>query len=85
MPIGGSHSHTPNHETARNRPITVAMDASAGHSRSQKIVQRARLSARASTLLSARSGGEAWRGVAASGECSVNYVSSRQNLPNFRY
>ena len=48
-PIGGSHSQRPSQDTARNRPTAVATDASAGHSRSQKIVQRARASARAST------------------------------------
>jgi hypothetical protein len=41
-PIAGNHSHRPSHETARNRPMTVATDASTGHSRSQKMVQRAR-------------------------------------------
>ena len=46
-PMGGSQSQRPSQETARNRPTTVAIEASAGHSRSQKIVQRARLSARA--------------------------------------
>jgi hypothetical protein len=47
-PAGGSQSQRPSHETARNRPMTVAIDASAGHRRSQKIVQRARRSARSS-------------------------------------
>ena len=43
-PNGGSQSHRPSHDTVRNRPITVASVASAGHSRSQKIVKRARRS-----------------------------------------
>ena len=47
-PIGGSHSHSPSQDTARNRPTAVAIDASAGHSRSHRIVQRARVSARSS-------------------------------------
>src|SRR5215831_5314490 len=50
-PAGGSQSHRPSHTSPRNRPMTVATDASAGHSCSQKIVQRARRSARASTFL----------------------------------
>ena len=44
-PSGGSHSHRPSQDTARNRPTAVASVASAGHSRSQKIVQRARRNA----------------------------------------
>jgi hypothetical protein len=39
--IGGSHSQAPAYETARNRPIAVAMAASGGHNRSQKVIQRA--------------------------------------------
>ncbi len=64
-PIGGSHSQSPSHDSARNRPITVAIDASAGHSRSQKIVQRARPSARASTSLPTRSAAAPGRRLAA--------------------
>jgi len=56
-PIGGSQSHSPSQETARNSPTTVATDATAGHSRSQKIVQRARPSARASMPSPARACG----------------------------
>ena len=48
-PTGGSHSHSPSQDSARNRPTAVAIDASAGHSRSHRIDQRARLSARSST------------------------------------
>ena len=47
-PSGGSHSHNPSQETVRNRPAAVANVASAGHRRSQKIVQRARRNAVAS-------------------------------------
>ena len=47
-PSGGSHSHSPSQDSARNSPAAVAIEASAGHSRSQKIDQRARESARAS-------------------------------------
>ena len=47
-PSGGSQSHNPSQETVRNRPAAVASVASAGHSRSQKIVQRARRNAVAS-------------------------------------
>src|SRR4029079_15163875 len=89
-PIGGSHSQSPNQETARNRPTTVATDASAGHSRSQKIVQRPRPSARASTASPACSRGGAVRGGAmggfgASGDRSVKYVSSKGNPAGCRY
>ena len=77
-PAGGNQSQTPSHDTARNRPITVASDAIAGHSRSQKIVQRARSRARASTSLPA-SGCVALRsGIAASGGWSFNEISSSQ-------
>ncbi len=78
-PIGGSASHSPSHETARKRPITVAIEATPGHSRSQKIVQRARPSARDSTSSPWRSGGEA-RSAAACEERSVKYVSCTANL-----
>ncbi len=43
--IGGSHSQTPSHDTARNRPIAVAIAASGGHSLSQKVIHRAFLRA----------------------------------------
>ena len=83
--VGGSQSQTPSQETARNKPMTVAIDASAGHSRSQKIVQRARRRARASTSAPARScGGSRW-GVAASAGRSAKSISSNENLPNIRY
>src|SRR6266481_3035404 len=45
-PIGGSHSHKPSHETARKIPTAVASVAIGGHSRSQKVIHRARRSAR---------------------------------------
>ena len=60
-------------------------DASAGHSRSQKIVHRARRSARASKSSPARSGGGSWRGAAASAGRSVKSISGKENLPNFQY
>ena len=47
-PSGGNQSHNPSQEMVRNRPAAVASVASAGHSRSQKIVQRARRNAVAS-------------------------------------
>jgi hypothetical protein len=65
--------------------MTVAIDASAGHSRSQKIVHRARRSARASKSSPARSGGGGWRGAAASAGRSVKFISRKENLPNFQY
>ena len=46
---GGSTSHRPAQENARNRPSAVASVASAGHSRSHNRLPRARLSARASS------------------------------------
>ena len=88
-PIGGSHSQSPSQDSARNRPTTVATDASAGHSRSQKIVQRARPSARASRASSparAQAQGGVARGcVGASGDRSVKYVSSKENPADCRY
>ena len=45
---GGSTSHNPAQENARNSPSAVASVAKAGHSRSQNRLPRARLSARAS-------------------------------------
>jgi hypothetical protein len=65
--------------------MTVAIDASAGHSRSQKIVQRARRSARASKSSPARSGGGSWWEAAASAGRSVKSISRKENLPNFEY
>jgi hypothetical protein len=75
---------------ARNNPTTVMTDASAGHSRSQKIVQRARPSARVSTASPAGSRVGAGRGgavgaVGASGDRSVKYVSSKGNPADCRY
>src|SRR5262249_33249638 len=46
--IGGSHSHAPTHDTARNSPTAVAMAASGGHSRSQNVIHRACFRARTS-------------------------------------
>jgi hypothetical protein len=83
-PIAGNHSHRPSHETARNRPMTVASDASAGHSRSQKMVQRARPRARASKSSPPRPCAGS-RGVAASAGRSVKYISRKENLRNFQY
>ena len=48
-PTGGSHSQTPSHDTARNRPTAVAGAASAGHRRSHRMAARARSSARERT------------------------------------
>src|SRR5207245_8697291 len=48
-PTGGSHSHRPSQEMARKIPNAVASVASGGHSRSQKLVHRARRSARSRT------------------------------------
>src|SRR5215471_17828231 len=79
-PAGGSQSHRPSHESARNRPMTVATDASAGHSRSQKIVQRARRSARASKSSPARSCAESWWGAAASAGRSVKSISRKTRI-----
>ena len=45
---GGSTSHSPAQENARNSPSAVASVAKAGHSRSHNRLPRARLSARAS-------------------------------------
>ena len=42
-PSGGSISQMPTQETARNSPTAVAIAASAGHSRSHRIDQRARV------------------------------------------
>ena len=74
---GGSHSHTPSQDTARNRPTTVASAASGGHSRSQKIVQRARLSAAASSV-ARRAGGPP--GAGSGKVASVNKVSATAPL-----
>src|SRR5262249_13655614 len=79
-PVGGNQSHRPSHETARNKPMTVAIDASAGHNRSQKIVQRARLSARVSASALARSSAESGYGVAASAGRAVKPISRKENL-----
>ena len=43
-PSGGSHRNTPSQARVRNKPIAAASPVSAGHSRSQKITQRACLS-----------------------------------------
>src|SRR5262249_56157348 len=79
-PVGGNQSHRPSHETARNKPMTVAIDASAGHNRSQKIVQRARLSARVSASALARSCAESGSGVAASAGRAGKPISRKKNL-----
>jgi hypothetical protein len=67
----------PSHEIARKRPMTVATEAIGGQSRSQRIVQRARLSARVSTSLRS-----AWSGTfrvdpAALGDCFANEFSEQ--------
>ncbi len=41
-PSGGSASQSPAQDNARNKPSAVASDASAGHSRSQNMLPRAR-------------------------------------------
>ena len=55
-PSGGSHSHSPSQDSARNNPMAVASEVSAGHNRSQKIVQRARLSVASSSARVASAG-----------------------------
>ena len=70
-PSGGSHSHSPSQDSARNKPIAVASVASAGHSRSQRIVQRARRSAAARSDLAA---GSAASGADSAVVCSVTIV-----------
>ena len=58
---GGSTSHRPAQENARNSPSAVASVASAGHSRSHNRLPRARLSARASRARVGLSGAVAAR------------------------
>jgi hypothetical protein len=64
--------------------MTVASDASAGHSRSQKIVQRARRSARASNSSPAGPCGGSWWGGATSAGRSVKSISGKESLPKIR-
>ena len=76
---GGSHSHMPSQDTARKRPMTAASLAKTGHSRSQKMVQRARRKALPSCDRAAVSGLR----CAAAGwldEVSVNTLSA-EKLP----
>jgi hypothetical protein len=47
---GGSHSHSPSQDSARNSPTAVKSVASTGHSRSHRMVQRARRTAAASSV-----------------------------------
>ena len=78
---GGSQSQSPSHDTVRNNPMTVTNRARAGHSRSQKIVQRARRTATPScdraAVSALRSGAAGWfDGV------SVTKVSARKSSPD---
>ena len=73
-PSGGSATHNPSQEAARNRPAAVAIEANAGHSRSQRIDQRARDKARDSTLRPCSG-----RSLALSGAVWVNKVSGPEN------
>ena len=50
-PSGGSDQPQPSQDSARNSPTAVASDASAGHSRSQNRLPRARVSARVSSTV----------------------------------
>ena len=75
-PQGGNQSQRPSHDTARNRPMTVASVATAGHSRSQKIVPRARNRARLSISLPASGCRGFCSGGRASGSRSFNEISS---------
>jgi hypothetical protein len=77
-PTGGSHSHTPSQEMVRNRPAAVASVASAGHRRSQKIVQRARRNAVASADPAGRSAPR-WPGAAVLDAISVTQISAKEN------
>src|SRR5215470_1332529 len=66
-PIGGSHSQSPSHDSARNAPITVSSMASGGHSPSQSSTHLARVSAPSRWALAAwgvgRRAGETGSGV----------------------
>jgi len=81
-PIAGSHSQRPSQDAARNRPMTVPSEASAGHNLSQRMVQRARSSARASMSRPERPCGGTWGGGAAPGNRSVKYSSNQENPDN---
>ena len=84
-PSGGSHSHRPSQDSARNRPTAVASEASAGHSRSHKIVQRARPSARASSACRCARAADA-RSVVAAVWWPVRSNRLRtENLPDSQY
>ena len=58
---GGSHSHSPSQDSARNSPTAVKSVASTGHSRSHRMVQRARRTAAASSVCGPRFGARAVR------------------------
>jgi hypothetical protein len=62
--------------------MTAAIEASAGHSRSQKMVHRARPRARASTPSPVRSCGGSWWEVAAFADRSIKSISGKENLPD---
>ena len=64
--------------------MTVTIPARAGHSRSQKIDQRARLSARCNKVVPLRASEPEPGALALSIGCSVNSVSCNENLRNFR-
>src|SRR4029077_7516142 len=78
-PSGGSHSQSPSQDSARNRPTAVASEVNAGHTRSQKIVQRARLSV-ASSSARVASGD---RGGGGGGGPALGKVASVTRIPSF--
>ena len=83
---GGSKSHRPSHETVRNKTDDRRRAAaSAGHSRSQKIVQRARRSAhaklRASRRISAvRSDAAGWLDEVSVTKVSAEKITAGQHV-----
>ncbi len=80
-PTGGNHSHSPSQDSARNRPAAVAIDASAGQSRSHRIDQRARVSARSSIACPPSAGRGSSFGAAPG--LSFKSNSSNENLRDF--
>src|SRR4029077_1568878 len=74
-----SHSQSPSQDSARNRPTAVASEVNAGHTRSQKIVQRARLSV-ASSRARVASGD---RGGGGGGGPALGKVASVTRIPSF--
>jgi len=86
---GGSHSQSPSHDSARNTPTAVKSEVSAGHSRSHKIVQRARCSVTASAARVASAGrgsGAGW-GNAVSVTTDLSFATRHLGLctPQFTH